>query len=103
MWSKKGIQGAFRLCLKPFPGPKSSMPSSFLRKSAPTIHPYGRQSTTQNVILQTRVLDGNLRGRRVEPSIRMGDVLFEGGLAACRAPCPSFLREVTNLPHLAII
>ena len=31
VWSKKGIYAAFGLCLKPLPGPKSSMLSSLLR------------------------------------------------------------------------
>ena len=31
VWSKKGIHAAFGLCLKPLPGPKSSMFSSLLR------------------------------------------------------------------------
>ena len=31
VWSKKGTHAAFGLCLKPFPGPISSMLSSFLR------------------------------------------------------------------------
>ena len=52
---------------------------------------------------RTRVSGGNLRGRRVGPNIRMGGVLFKGGLTVCKAPCPSFLREVTSLSHLAII
>ena len=31
VWYKKGVQGAFRLCSKSLPGPKSSMLSLFLR------------------------------------------------------------------------
>ena len=38
-----------------------------------------------------------------EPSICIRGVLFEGGLAACKAPCPFLLREVISLPHLAFI
>ena len=103
MWSKKGIHTAFGLCSKPFPGPKSSMLSSFQMLSAPTINPYGRPSTTRNVSFRTRVSAGNFMGKVVDPSIRMGGGLFEGGLAACRAPRPCFVRGVTDLPNRAVM
>ena len=95
---QKGYPRCVLAAFKALSRSDSSMLSSFLRETVPTTNPYGRPSTTRNVIIRTHVSDGNLRGRKVEPSIRIGDVLFEGGLTVCKTPCPSFLMEVTHLP-----
>ena len=94
MWSKMDIQGAFWLCLRPYSGLKSSVFSSFLRWLATTINPYRRPSTTRNVIFRTRVSDGDFRGRREEPNIRMeGGGVVRGGIGRISGALPAFSNE----------
>ena len=79
------------------------MLSSFPKVVSPHDQPVREAIDYSESYISNPISDGDFRGRKMEANIRMEGGLLEGELAVFWVPFPSFLMDVTNLPHLSIM